>query len=721
MGTASCALSLIVKLSRLETVKQWKVNELSSKTQEKFKKWAEKVRLTLSADDESALDALPTEIQWLQYWTEKLRHEEPRVYAKIEKTEIKLKSESARRLNSNYLGFLKKAQKHKKGTKVRINDVLRYAYHYSNYVHPSFIAGRREDQAKKTLESFWESYLKEIVRYRNLLEDYQIEWILRLVGQSRDVGLKIDDRQISKLRARLSKLEFLFTFFNVKKLVQMANELSHQQVKWKFKRRPRMSLVKSIVRNVTVEEIEGYIRNKILHKEIPCIQANKSGWILGPLGLSKSTVTRKLTMTEDIAKFLLRHLNYPTPYLEIQKKVGDKPSLTIDKHDRLLKEKTCQLLLTKLTDKQIFGVFNQLINEGTVKITSIERYWNFVTTPFGVFEPPYFGAENLANIILKTFREHELGPHVEGTGLIEDMIRQKCIVEPPDEILMEFFGSGPYLTKLARKIGLIGLDKIDNKKIFMQSILIKLGFDVSQELQSIVSLTSKLEGRLKQVKSGSTLAEGEWNAIYSSLEQILEDLMLFYGSIWHEQKLIGLEEEKWEIEIKSWIRKTFKLKKQFDYLTLGDLCVLLRDMNLFSRTDKRVLRLMNKLFRRTDIIKEKHLQELDFIKGCRTELTKIHRRLDIKKCDQREVLERLTGLLRDCISEKGLSKTYPYAIRLKEEITTEFGIRYYKVVNEEGRVLKLKTNKLIMPEERWFMISRNDIFPIDPVLVRKYW
>lgn len=84
-------------------------------------------------------------------------------------------------------------------------------------------------------------------------------------------------------------------------------------------------------------------------------------------------------------------------------------------------------------------------------------------------------------------------------------------------------------------------------------------------------------------------------------------------------------------------------------------------------------------------------------------------------------MERLTGLLREWISEKGLSRTYPHAIRLKEEVTTEFGVRYYTVVNEEGRVLKLKTNELIMAEDIWFMIGRNDMFPIDPVLVKKYW
>jgi len=517
------------------------------------------------------------------------------------------------------------------------------------------------------------------------------------------------------------KLWFLFTFFIVKELVQMAEELSKQQTKWKFRRRNRKSLIQSIIGNATVEEIEDYVQKIIRNREIPRIQANKLGWILGPIGLLRSTVQRKPTVIEGMTKFLLRHVDYPSPYLEFKEKAKDKLDLTINKHDPLLKEKICQLILATLSDEEIFEIFNQLIDKGIGKILSIERYWNFVATPFGVFEPPYSGEKNLAKLILRTFREEELRPQIEGSGPIEDLIQQKCIVEPPDKILTEFFGSGPYLTKLAKRIGLVGLRKIENEKIFIQSILLKLGFDVPPELESIVSLASKLQGHLKEVKSGATLAEGKWNAVYNFLERILEDLVLFHGSVLHERKLRGLEEEKREVEIKNWIRKTFKLKKQFDYLTLGDLCALLVNMNRFSKTNRRVQGLMSKIFMRVHFVKEEHLQELDFIKGCRTELTKIHRKRGKKKCEQREVLERLTGLLREWISEKGLSRTYPHAIRLKEEVTTEFGVRYYTVVNEEGRVLKLKTNELIMAEDIWFMIGRNDMFPIDPVLVKKYW
>jgi len=536
----------------------------------------------------------------------------------------------------------------------------------------------------------------------------------------KDIGLDVRVANFEEAY-NIYKLGFLFTFFIKEELVQMAEELSKQQTKWKFSRRNRTLVIQCTLKNATVKEIEDYVQKRIRKKEIPRIQMNKLGWILGPLGLLRSTVQRKSTMIEDMTRFLLRHVDYPSPYLELKEKVRGRLDLTINKHDPLLKEKICQLFLATLTDEEILEIFNQLIDESIMEILSIERYWNFVATPFGVFEPQYFGEKNLAELILKTFREEELRPRIEGSGTIEDVVQQKCIVEPPDEILTKFFGSGPYLTKLAKRIGLLGLREIKNEKIFVQSILLKLGFDVPPELESIVSLVSKLQKYLKEVKSGTLLTEGKWNAIYNFLERILEDLVLFYASVLYERELKALEEEKREVEIKNRIRKTFKLKKQFDYLTFGDLCALLRSMNQLLKTNRRIRGLISKIFKRVHFVKEEHLRELDFIKGCRTELTKIHQRRRTKKYEQREVLERLTGLLRDWISEKGLSRTYPYAIRFKEEVKTEFGVRYYTVVNEEGVVLKLKTTELIMPEDIWFMIGRNDIFPIDPVLVKKYW
>lgn len=697
------------------------MNKLNSHAKKKFDEWVSKIRSTLQSDNKSDLNSLPDQIRWLQHWTKKIQKREPKTYSRIVKIETELKGKAGSELSEYYSEIhLKESQRHKKGTKIRLNEILRYVYHYGSYAHHYLISGRKKEKAKTVLRLFWRIYTGEIVKNRRLLEDHQIEWLLELAKLSRTIGLKLDEDQISKLRARAVKLEVLFMFFNVKELIQMGEELSNQQTRWKFKKSPRRSLVKSIIKNATVEEIEEYIRKKIQKREIPRIQG-AGEWILGPLGLLKSKVSRKFSSREDMTKFLFTHVTYPHPYLDIKETFSGKLDVKIDKNDSLIKGKMCQLILVKLNDKEILEIFNKLIDEDKVKIQTIERYWDFVVTPFGIFKPPYNGEKNLAEIILRSFQEKELRPHLEGIGTVKDLVWQKCTIEPPDIILKEFFGSGPNLTKLAKKINLMSLSKIENKEMFVKSILLRLGFNVPPDLQGIYGLSSTIHSYLKNVKNESNLAEGEWNLIYRNLERILEDLIMFYGCVIHGPKLRGLEEEERLPEMKSWFRKTFKLVKQFDYLTFGDLCALLRNMNKFSKNKRRGWGVIHRLLKRAEIVKEKHLRELDFIKSCRTQLTKIHRRHDQRRREQKEVIERLANLLRDLVSEKELSRTVPYALRLKEEVTTEFGVRYYTVVDEEENIRKLKTNELILPEEVYFIISQNDKFPINPILVKKFW
>ena len=389
---------------------------------------------------------------------------------------------------------------------------------------------------------------------------------------------------------------------------------------------PLEARVSARANNAACDEVENYVQQRIIHKEIPRIQSSKFGWVLGPLGLLKSTAQSKPSVTEDLIKFLLAHVDYPSPYLELRKRLGDKLDLEVNRHDPSLREKICQLLLVKLSYEELLRVFNELIDDDIVRIQSIERYWNFIATPFGVFERAYNGENNLAKLILTNCKEDELRPVVKGNGTIEDLVQQKCIVESPSKVLIEFFGSKHYLVKLAKQISLVGLRKVEDDEMFAQSILLKLGFDVPHKLESIVSLSSELERLMREVKSGVPLAEGRWNAVFSFLEKILTDLILFYGSVLHERRLKELEEEKREVEIKSWLGKTFKLKKQFDYLTLGELCGLLRSMNRHIQNSKRARGIMIRTFERAAIVDEPSLQELDFVTGCRTELTGIHQK-----------------------------------------------------------------------------------------------
>ena len=73
-----------------------------------------------------SLRELPINYKYMKYWAEKLRTDERKNYAKIEKIYIKLSSEVAHKLHKGYLEYLKEADKHRKGTKARLftNDLL---------------------------------------------------------------------------------------------------------------------------------------------------------------------------------------------------------------------------------------------------------------------------------------------------------------------------------------------------------------------------------------------------------------------------------------------------------------------------------------------------------------------------------------------------------------------------------------------------------------------
>jgi len=167
----------------------------------KFDEWAKRVRASLRNKSKTALNRLPEECRWLRYWGAKLRDEEPSSYREIEKIEMDLLNKSAKALYKDYLGYLEKAKKHGRGTKIRLTEISRFAYYYGNYVHSCFIAAGRKDTARKVLESFWKTQINEIIEYADGLEENQVQWILRIAKQSRDVGLKIDQQWISKLEA----------------------------------------------------------------------------------------------------------------------------------------------------------------------------------------------------------------------------------------------------------------------------------------------------------------------------------------------------------------------------------------------------------------------------------------------------------------------------------------------------------------------------------------
>ena len=169
------------------------------KPEKKFKEWADKIQDILATKSESKLDSLPEKCRWLRYWGNKLREDNSCNYKEFERIETKLLGKVAYILNNHYSTYLKKAENHRKGTKVRLNEILRYVYRYGYYVHSCFITAGKKSKTKKILQSFWNIYEKELSSYLNKLDDSQIEWLSRLIKQSQSMGIEIGDEITSNL------------------------------------------------------------------------------------------------------------------------------------------------------------------------------------------------------------------------------------------------------------------------------------------------------------------------------------------------------------------------------------------------------------------------------------------------------------------------------------------------------------------------------------------
>jgi len=144
---------------------------LSSKTRKRFEELFEKVSSHLKNKDETSLNELPSDCRLLRYWTEKLRKEEPQTFLQIKKEYMLLNSQVGQKLHDDYLKYLARAKKHRKGTKVRLKEILRYVYYYGNYVHECLLEGGAGDSAKKILRNFWDVFGKELMKYRDILDD----------------------------------------------------------------------------------------------------------------------------------------------------------------------------------------------------------------------------------------------------------------------------------------------------------------------------------------------------------------------------------------------------------------------------------------------------------------------------------------------------------------------------------------------------------------------
>lgn len=716
---------------------------MSFKEAKKFNEWAQKIRSTLEAlPDEDAYNVLPDQIRLLRDWGNKLRKKELSDYLKVRNTEIDLLSKSAYELHRHYLEYLSKAKKHRVGTKVRMNEILRYVYYYSKDVQPNLTRAGKEEQNSKYFKSFWNSYLDEIVESidSDLLDDFQLQCVRAFAEQSKDagVGLEFVDELISKLELKIKKPQILFKILKRlyrDELLVLAGALSESRKKWSYDKRSKTSMAEAIVQNCAETDLVNWLRRfcgKKLPKEIQrgelkvypsAIQIGK--FVLGPFGLIEGPVKRSRYSSETTRIVLEEYLG-KVHYLrymlkELEKEISYRLRNELWQDPTSEKQKTIQIILAHAKDEKICALANQLLAQGEIRIKvsdlydEIEDIW--VVTRHGLFirKQEKTPVENLVDLLKQEFKEEDLTPELDMYyGDFESKILGYCIKENPEKILTRMFGL-IRLKQLAKKLGFCRVDSLHNPHEVATLIMLKLGFSVPPSLIGLRYYMERLQSCKTEISKivDSKMISGQMSQAYVDMEGVLRNLLYFYvGFLWSNE----IEDMRWEIKFGDALRRILKNKlkiKTPKRITFGQTIHAIRKLNAIVKGNKKLKNKMQKTFDRNWIMNRNHLEALDKISAQRANF--VH----FKKFPGHRICMELVDDMLDIVKKLAKDMIFPCVIRIVAEIADDYGKNYSRAIDENGNEWTIYYNKWLDTTVPYFMHSKTNIIAVNPILVQK--
>jgi hypothetical protein len=561
---------------------------------------------------------------------------------------------------------------------------------------------------------------------RNYTYKEIIEKIVKLGKEKEFCGL-FQSRDFIEMIMLYRKM-LILDFFTNDELRMIGQELC----KASYDPSSRSSMIGSISKNVTEEKIISlFIKTNAQKQEKHLVQQHKR-WIIGSLGLLRSNQSRSWFNAIELNEVLENHLNHSDQFAYFFARLKEEQGFNRKEsvNDPFYKSNGIQLILASFNDDLIIEILNNLADKGILEIDSVKKSESLIVSPYGIFREEYFGYDNLVNLILESFSDEEgvLDSELRSEGLargsVELRVREKCLKKNPREIIETFFGTGPNLIKLARRIGLVSLRRIRDKEDLLRVILLKLGFTFPPKLDGLLSYSNELKRHRAQLEAGvdDELRRGLWNKVYSETERILRDLILFFFScLWQSRLREYYKNDVKGAKLKEMIRAEFGLRKSVDILTLGDLCDLLSHINKKIQSNSSLRRDVESIFKRTCIVPSKHLEKLEYVRSARTVLTGIHPTKK-KDADPMMTFLKLLEISEDWLSLSKQGRIFPLLIRVKEEKTNEFGISHSIAIDEKGDQWTLKKSGMwIRPEYAYYMLSDTELVAIEPILVEKIW
>jgi hypothetical protein len=719
-----------------------------SREEQKFNEWAEKIRSTLAIlPNEEGYADLPDQCRLLKEWGDKLRKKDMSGYLRVKETERDLLSRSANELNRHYMEYLNKAEKHRHGTRARINEILRYIYYYSRDVHANLVRAERKPQASEYLRLFWKSCLSEIreVIERDFLDDFQIECVLDLAEQSKHagVGLEFVDELISKLRAKAKKPQIMLRFLKSlvrNELLVLADGLSEDRRKWHYDKRSNRAMAEAIAKNCSETDLASWLR-RFCGKELPKEMQRKyeleifpsaiqiGRLVLGPLGLLEGSVERPRSSGEETRIVLERYLGKEPNLHYIWKEVKKEIPPAILKENRLpendpQKHELLQVLLAYGKNECISSLANQLLEQGKIRFEVPGLYDrvggdDWLVTKYGILTCDHKkeSVENLADLLRQEFKEEELAPEFNAYhGDSESKVLEYCIKENPERILTRMFGL-IRLKQLAKRLGFRKVDSLQDPPEISNLILLKFGFDVPPPLEGCKYFIERLRSCSKEIVKLDDLRmkSGLMSQAYVDMERSLRDLLLFYvGFLWKKEVEDQISSQMGYYE--DAVMRIMKDKLEIENpqrMTFGETLHAIRKLNAMIKENKELKSEMDKTFNRTWILDRNHFKVLDEISGQRRRFVHPGSFPGTSICI--DLIDDMANLLEDLLEEK----VYPSIVRIVAEISDDYGKNYSRVVDENGSEYTIYIKEWLDATVPYFMYSKTTPIAVNPVLVEK--
>ncbi len=511
--------------------------------------------------------------------------------------------------------------------------------------------------------------------------------------------------------------------FSKDDLILLATKLSQNQKLWKFDKSSLDNIRNSIVRYSTLLQFQKLFPQLISEQKIyPVMQYYKA--VIGPLGITRSKVNRKSMESDELVSFLSKYITKET-FKQFLEQTDFSNVLEKYKIDENLKPIALQqLFLTNKTSENIAQIFNILIEDEIIKISEIERYYNYTVTPCGIIiDKETKPIKNLITILIEKIPKNQLEEELKQEGLysgpLEHRLYGKCVKSKPEEILSNEFGKTD-LRKIGEKLGLVRVNKISDIKELIKYVLLQLGFSLPEKIIGISRYIQNLELYLSEIETKSkTEILAIMPNVYLDTEKILKDLIYFYSAIIWNDVLESEDKEDMIESANKRLKSESVIERDISRSSFGQLFAVLKKLNNYTESNPNIKKLLKNKLGRSQLIGTHEISELGIVTDNRAKFIHDVSSNPIPKMllTPKEIINSLLKVTKKFIDKK----IYPTSFRTLKEITNEYGIQYYEILDENNNEIQVFTDEYLETGKTGFMISKTKQVVVNPIIVIKFW